>query len=110
MTTPADSNDDQLAVIHESLTLLHRRVGAIEHENMDRQSEAFKAEMAAFKAQIELSIKIQLDAAFKAHTEEMHRTFATKQELANAVYLLTWRMAGFCALLLSAGFAFARYL
>lgn len=38
------------------------------------------------------------------------QTFATKAELSTAVYQLTWRMAGFTALLLSAGFAFARFL
>ncbi|WP_255583959.1 hypothetical protein [Duganella sp. sic0402] len=40
----------------------------------------------------------------------MFKTFATKEELANAVYQLTWRMAAFGSVLLSAGFAFARYL
>jgi hypothetical protein len=45
--------------------------------------------------------------AFQTHA--LH-TFATKAELSTAVYQLTWRMAGFTALLLSAGFAFARFL
>ncbi len=41
---------------------------------------------------------------------EVYRTFATKDDLSQAVYQLTWRMAGFGALLLSAGFAFARFI
>lgn len=64
--------------------------------------------------QIELALKqyidLRLDQAFKAQAEMMYRTFATKEELANAVYQLTWRMAAFGSVLLSAGFAFARYL
>lgn len=67
----------------------------------------------AMPAQIELALKhyidMRLEQAFKAQNE-MYRTFATKEELANAVYQLTWRMAAFGSVLLSAGFAFARYL
>ncbi|SDH01875.1 MULTISPECIES: hypothetical protein [unclassified Duganella] len=68
----------------------------------------------AMPGQIELALKryidLRLEQAFKAHTEMMYRTFATKEEVANAVYQLTWRMAAFGSVLLSAGFAFARYL
>lgn len=68
----------------------------------------------AIPGQIELALKhyidMRLEQAFKAQNEMMYRTFATKEELTNAVYQLTWRMAAFGSVLLSAGFAFARYL
>ncbi|WP_373990900.1 hypothetical protein [Duganella sp. BuS-21] len=51
-----------------------------------------------------------LAANQQAFQAQALQTFATKAELSNAVYQLTWRMAGFTALLLSAGFAFARFL
>jgi hypothetical protein len=38
------------------------------------------------------------------------QTFVTKAELSDAVYQLTWRMAGFNVVLLSAFFAIVRYL
>jgi len=40
----------------------------------------------------------------------MASNYATKEELATAINLQTWRMAAFGSLLLSAGFAFARFL
>lgn len=126
MVTQIDPHDERFTLIQERL---------------DHQSEIFKAEMTALQARMKLALKIQLEAAFKAHTEATHkvfatreesealngkvdvlainlrafeaeslRRFATKEDLAQAMYLLTWRMAAFGGLLLSAGFAFARYL
>lgn len=68
------------------------------------------SKLDAMPAQIELAIKTHIDQAFKTHTEMMYKVFATKEELATAVNLQTWRMAAFGSLLLSAGFAFARFL
>nr|WP_315255550.1 hypothetical protein [uncultured Duganella sp.] len=45
--------------------------------------------------------------AFQTHAMQ---TFATKAELADAVYQLTWRMAGFAVVTISAMAAFVRYL
>lgn len=68
----------------------------------------------AVPAQIALALKPYIDRrreqAIKAHTGTMCKTFATKEEVANAVYQLTWRMAAFGSVLLGAGFAFARLL
>jgi 2',3'-cyclic-nucleotide 2'-phosphodiesterase (5'-nucleotidase family) len=69
-----------------------------------------KAKVDAMPAQIELALKTHIDQAFKTHTEMMYKVFATKEELATAINLQTWRMAAFGSLLLSAGFAFARFL
>lgn len=64
-----------------------------------------KEEIALLVGKLDVLAANQL--AFQTHALQ---TFATKAELSNAVYQLTWRMAGFTALLLSAGFAFARFL
>lgn len=86
---------EELAILSGRIDVLSGRVGAM-------------------PAQIELALRqyidLRLEQEFKAHTEMMYRTFATKEDLANAVYLLTWRMAAFGSVLLSAGFAFASYL
>lgn len=64
--------------------------------------------------QTELALKryidLRLEQAFQARADMMCRTFATKADLTAAVSQLTWRMAAFGSVLLSAGFAFARYL
>jgi len=64
-----------------------------------------KEELALLSAKVDvLACNLK---AFQAHA---FQTFATKEDLANAVYQLTWRMAAFSGVLLSGGFAFARYL
>ena len=108
MSTQADPT----AVALEKLTL---SVRVIESNYVTKEELAIlSGKVDAMPAQIELALKqyidMRLDQAFRVHTEMMYRSFATKEELANAVYQLTWRMAAFGSVLLSAGFAFARYL
>lgn len=74
-----------------------------EHINIGFRSQEAKFD-AALKAQ-----EAKFEAALKAQTELMYKTFATKEDLANAMYQLTWRMAAFGSLLCSAGFALGRY-
>ncbi|WP_432382116.1 hypothetical protein [Duganella sp. P38] len=110
MNTPADT-----AAAIEELTL---SVRVIESNYVTKEElavlngrvDALFERMDAMPAQIRLTFKLDMEQAFKAHTEMMYRTFATKEELSNAVYQLTWRMAAFGSVLLSGGFAFARYL
>ena len=45
--------------------------------------------------------------AFQSHVTQ---AFATKAELSDAVYKLTWRMAGFAVTIISACIAAMRYL
>ena len=103
---------DPTAAALEELTL---SVRVIESNYVTKEELAIlSGKVDAMPAQIELALKqyidLRLEHAFKTHTEMMYRTFATKEELANVVYQLTWRMAAFSSVLLSAGFAFARYL
>lgn len=72
--------------------------------------DALTTRIDGMPAQFELAMKLAMDEAFQRHTEMMYKVFATKEELANAICQQTWRMAAFGGLLLSAGFAFARYL
>lgn len=98
----------ELAATNGKMDTLSAKLDALAL-TLNHQTDVFKAELAAFKAQMELTVKIQMEAAFQAHTAETFKRFSTKQELSDAVYQLTWRMAGFGAVLLSAGFAFARF-
>lgn len=55
---------------------------------------AAKIDIIPFKLQaLELTFKLELEQALKAHTEFMFKIFATKEDLSNAVHQLTWRMA-----------------
>lgn len=103
MTTQTDPT----AAAIEELTL---SVRVIESNYVTKEELAVvDGKIDALPAQMELVFRRQMDQAFKSHTEMMYKTFATKEELSNAVYQLTWRMAAFGSVLLSAGFAFARY-
>ncbi|MRX07770.1 hypothetical protein GJ697_08000 [Pseudoduganella sp. FT25W] len=72
--------------------------------------DALTTRIDGMPAQFELAMRLAMDEAFQRHTEMLYKVFTTKEELANAIYQQTWRMAAFGGLLLSAGFAFARYL
>ncbi|MYM65622.1 hypothetical protein GTP45_02095 [Pseudoduganella sp. FT55W] len=91
-------------VLTDQVSVLTNQVGVL----TDKVS-SLSAKVDAMPSQLELMIKNQIDQAFKAHMEEMYRIFATKAELAAAINQQTWRMIGFGGLLLSAGYAFARF-
>lgn len=64
-----------------------------------------KEELAILSGKIDVLANNQL--AFQTYAMQ---TFATKAELSDAVYQLTWRMAGFAMATIGATAAFVRYL
>lgn len=66
---------------------------------------ATKEELAILSGKIDVLASSLL--AFQTHAMQ---TFATKAELSDAVYQLTWRMAGFAVITISAMAALMRYL
>ncbi|WP_090189527.1 MULTISPECIES: hypothetical protein [unclassified Duganella] len=66
---------------------------------------ATKEELAILSGKVDVLASNLL--AFQTHAMQ---TFATKAELADAVYQLTWRMAGFTIASISATAALMRYL
>jgi hydroxyethylthiazole kinase-like sugar kinase family protein len=70
-----------------------------------KSNYATKADLAIVTGKIDALSGNQ--QAFQSHVQ---RTFATKADLAEAVYQLTWRMVGFGVVMLSAMAAFLRYL
>ena len=73
---------------------------------------ATKEELAVLSGKIDVLASNQqaLQASLLAFQAHAMRTFATKAELADAVYQLTWRMAGFTIASVSATAALMRYL
>jgi chromosome segregation ATPase len=111
LTDKVNELTDDVIGVKQNLNDLMLTVKVIESNYVTKEELAIlSAKVDALSAQILLAVKLDVEQAFRVHTEMMFRTFATKEELANAVYQLTWRMAAFGSVLLSAGFAFARYL
>jgi ABC-type metal ion transport system substrate-binding protein len=70
-----------------------------------QQNYATKAEVAFLNGKLDmLASNLQ---AFQTHATQ---TFASKAELSDAVYQLTWRMAGFAVAIIGAMVACVRYL
>ncbi|MYM24841.1 hypothetical protein GTP46_19590 [Duganella sp. FT135W] len=93
--------DDDSSIPEKQPAIMNELSTAVE---VIKSNYATKEELAIISGKLDVISSNQ--QAFQSHAIQ---TFATKAELSNAVYQLTWRMAGFTALLLSAGFAFARY-
>jgi hypothetical protein len=70
-----------------------------------KSNYATREELAILSGKIDVLASNQ--QVFQAHAIQ---TFATKAELSDAVYQLTWRMAGFAVVIISAMAAFVRYL
>ncbi|MBV7536236.1 hypothetical protein KW842_10710 [Duganella sp. sic0402] len=70
-----------------------------------KSNYATREELAILSGKIDVLASNQ--QAFQTHAIQ---TFATKAELSDAVYQLTWRMAGFAVVIISAMAAFVRYL
>jgi len=73
---------------------------------------ATKEELAILSGKVDVLASNQqaLQASLLAFQVHATQTFATKAELADAVYQLTWRMAGFTVASISATAALMRYL
>ncbi|MYM24842.1 hypothetical protein GTP46_19595 [Duganella sp. FT135W] len=104
MATTTDTNDAALNDLILTVKVIQSNYATKE------ELAILSGKIDAMPRQIELNLKTYIDQAFKAQTEMMYKVFATKAELANTLNQQTWRMAAFGSLLISAGFAFARYL
>lgn len=110
MATSTDSNDAALNDLALTVKVIQSNyVTKEELANLSGKVDVLANKVDGMPSQLELMIKNHLEQAFKAHMEDMHRIFATKAELAAAINQQTWRMIGFGGLLLSAGYAFARF-
>jgi predicted metal-dependent hydrolase len=108
----ADKDEASFAAMTEHINIGFRSQEAKFDEALKAQEAKFDAALKAQDVKLEAALKAQdvkLETALKAQTEWMYKTFATKEDLANAMYQLTWRMAAFGSLLCSAGFALGRY-
>jgi hypothetical protein len=105
----SDQPEDDASSTAEKLATMNELSTAIE---VIKSNYVTKEELAIISGKLDVLANSQqaFQASVQAFQTHAFQTFATKAELSNAVYQLTWRMAGFTALLLSAGFAFARYL
>lgn len=111
MTPHSESTDDALNDLTMTVKVIASNYATKEElAILSGKVDLFASKLDAMQAQITLELKMYIDEAFKAHTELMYKTFATKSELATAINQQTWRMAAFGSLLFSAGFAFARLL
>lgn len=94
---------EETAATSSKLDLLSSNLQAFQTYAM--QTFASKAELAAVSGKLDL-------VANSLQTFQTHalQTFATKAEVANVVHQMTWRMAGFTVVLITAIIGSARYL
>jgi hypothetical protein len=87
---------------------LHELITAVE---VIKSNYATKEELAILSGKIDVLASNQqaLQASLQAFQTHATQTFATKAELSDAVYQLTWRMAGFAVIIISAMAALLRY-
>ena len=111
MEPHACPHTDKLNELAQSVKVIESNYATREAlTNLSGKVDHMQLQMQLAFAQQELAIRKTLDEAFKANTAEMHKMFATKAELTNAINQQTWRLAAFFTVLFSAGFAFARFL
>lgn len=86
-----------------------------------KSNYATKADLAAINGKLDVLISLQQNYATKADVVAIStnlqafqthatQTFASKAELSDAIYHLTWRMAGFTLAIIGAMVACVRYL
>jgi hypothetical protein len=94
---------EELATTNSKLDLITSNQQTFQTYAM--QTFATKAELAAVSGKLDL-------VANSLQTFQTHalQTFATKAEVANVVHQMTWRMAGFTVVLITAIIGSARYL
>ncbi|MYM82214.1 hypothetical protein GTP44_09645 [Duganella sp. FT50W] len=103
---------EDLAVIKNNYTTKEELATVKADLDIIKSNYATKEELATLSGKVDVLASNQqaLQAnllAFQAHAVE---NFVTKAELSDAVYQLTWRMAGFAVASVSATAAFVRYL
>lgn len=104
----SDQPDDN-SPLRAKATAMNELITAVE---VIKSNYTTKEELAIVNGKIDVLINNQqaLQASLLAFQTHAMQTFATKAELADAVYQLTWRMAGFAVVTISAMAAFVRYL
>lgn len=103
MATHTESNDAALNDL--TLTVKVMESNYATKEALANLSGTTKEALAAMNGKIDLLASNQ-----QAFQNQAFQTFATKADLANMMYQLTWRMAGFAAVMISTVIAAARYL
>ena len=100
----SDQPEDQIMVTHNEThdAALHDLALTVK---VIQSNYVTKEDLAATNGKLDV-LANNLEA-FQTHAQQ---ALATKAELSNAVYQLTWRMAGFTAVLISATVASVRYL
>ena len=94
---------EELATTNGKLDLVASNLHTFQTYAM--QTFATKTEVAAISGKLDL-----VASSLQAFQTYAMQTFATKAELANVVHQLTWRLAGFTVVLISAIVGSARYL
>lgn len=103
---------EDLAIIKANYTTREDLASVKEDLAIIKANYTTKEELAIVNGKIDVLINNQqaLQASLLAFQTHAMQTFATKAELADAVYQLTWRMAGCAVVTISAMAAFVRYL
>ena len=103
---------EDLAIIKANYTTKEDLASTKEDIVIIKSNCTTKEELAIVNGKIDVLTNNQqaLQASLLAFQTHAMQTFATKAELADAVYQLTWRMAGFAVVTISAMAAFVRYL
>ena len=109
LDTESEQPDDNPPSSRAKAAAMNELITAVE---VIKSNYTTKEELAIVNGKIDVLINNQqaLQASLLAFQTHAMQTFATKAELADAVYQLTWRMAGFAVVTISAMAAFVRYL
>jgi len=114
----SDERDDRPSFAEDKPAIMEDLITAVA---VIKSNYATKADLAAISGKLDVLISLQQNYATKADVVAIStnlqafqthatQTFASKAELSDAIYHLTWRMAGFAVAIIGAMVACVRYL